>query len=135
MGAVTTPHQIPGYGDENHCGGADPSQVPPKDVRPRTSFLRVGWSISFDSSNEAVTAFWQGLDVARMLGGIAQRLAQAGDGGVQVVVEVDEDVVPPEPPVQFLAGDNFARVFEQRGKHLERLVAEVDPHAVFVELA
>jgi hypothetical protein len=74
--------------------------------------------------DEPVAATGQRLDEAGVIGGIAERVAQPGDGGVEHVVEIDEHVARPQPPAQFLARDHLARPLEQCEEHRERLVAQ-----------
>jgi hypothetical protein len=69
-----------------------------------------------------------------MRGAVAQRLAQPANGGVQVVLEIDEDIVGPEPPLEVLACDHLPGVFDERRQYLEGLLAEPDPHPALEEL-
>ena len=48
-----------------------------------------------DRGDETKTAFGEGLDISRSLGGIAERLAKFIDGGSEGVVEVDHSVRSP----------------------------------------
>ena len=84
---------------------------------------------------EAVAVLGQRFDEARLRSGIAERLAQPSDDGVQVVLEIDEDVLGPEPALEILARDHLAGVFDQQHQHLERLVAQPDAQAPFEEPA
>jgi hypothetical protein len=38
---------------------------------------------------------------------------QPGDGGVQVVLDIDEAVVRPEPPLELLARDDLPGMLQQ----------------------
>ena len=80
--------------------------------------MRTGW--------RAVTAARCGFDEARVVGRIAEYLADLVDGFVQAVVELDEGVGRPQLLTQFFTGDNLARPLEQDDKQAERLVLEID---------
>jgi hypothetical protein len=54
----------------------------------------------------------------------AQRVAQPLYSGIQAVIEVDERVRRPELAPQFLSGNDFSRLFKQRGQHLKWLFLE-----------
>src|ERR1017187_1771583 len=74
-----------------------------------------------DRSNEPVSTASQLFDIARIGGGISQRLAHLIDRGVEAVVEVDKSVGGPELLLQLFARDHFTRPLQQQGQHLERL--------------
>ncbi|HMK22094.1 MAG TPA: hypothetical protein VK466_07145 [Terriglobales bacterium] len=84
---------------------------------------------------KTVAAPVHGLDEAGMFGGIAKCLAEARDRSIQIVLEINEHTAVPEPPLQFLSGDYFARVLEQRGQYLKGLLPQLDPYATFAKLA
>ena len=60
-------------------------------------------------TDEPVAAAWQRLDIARDVGRIIERLAQAPNRRVQAGLEVDERIGGPEAIAQRLAGDELAR--------------------------
>jgi len=64
-----------------------------------------------------------------------QGLADAVDGGVDAVVEVDEGAVGPEVGGDLFAGEEFAGVGEEEGEDLEGLRVELDADALAAELA
>ncbi len=70
-----------------------------------------------------------------MFGGIAKDFAQIGNNCVQVVFEINENIISPQPVSQVFTGDNRPWAFQQRSQNLERLFAELDLHSAFAELA
>ena len=83
--------------------------------------------------DEAVAVLGKSLDEPGTLGGVAERLAQPADRGVEVVVEIDEDLARPETVLQLAAGDDTAGMLEERGQDLEGLVAQPDTDAPLAE--
>src|SRR5262249_20147857 len=75
------------------------------------------------------------LDVARMLGGIAEHEAQPVDGGVQTAIEIDEHVGRPQLSLQLVACDQPPWVLEQDEQDLERLPLQLLIDAVPPQLA
>ena len=67
-----------------------------------------GWCGFGDRIQETIATTTDGLDVARLRRGIAQRASQPVDGATDAVVEIDEGAVGPEPLPQFLTGDDLA---------------------------
>jgi len=55
-----------------------------------------------------------GLDIERLIGRVAESLAQFIDGSVDVGVVIDVRICGPQPHTQFLTRDDFAWFFEQR---------------------
>jgi len=82
-----------------------------------------GWR-GFDPGDEAVTAAGQSLDVLGIVGGVVQAFAQFVHGGVEAVIEVDEDVRRPKLGAEFLAGDELAGAMQEHGKDAEGLAGE-----------
>jgi hypothetical protein len=70
----------------------------------------------------------KGFDEARTIDRITERCAQPADGGVQVVLEIYEDILRPERVLEFLAGDHLPGAFDQRHQYLEGLLGEPDAH-------
>jgi len=70
----------------------------------------------------------------RILGGVVQNLADAVDGAVQVVVEVDEGVGP-EALLEFFASDDLAGALQQNGEYLEGLTGELEFDAIFAQFS
>ena len=79
--------------------------------------------------DEPVSAFRQGLDILRILRGVAERLADLINRRAQAVVEVDDRFRAPDLLLQFLPGDDFSGVAEQDGEQLERLALQLDADA------
>jgi hypothetical protein len=59
-----------------------------------------------------------------MIGVVSERRTQPFDGGIQAVLEVHERAIRPEAMPQFVARDDFARMFEHESKNLERLILQ-----------
>jgi hypothetical protein len=64
---------------------------------------------------------------------VAERFAQARDRGIQVVLEIDEDLRRPEPVLELLTRDDLAGALEEQRQDLEGLFAQADAHASFVK--
>src|ERR1017187_5028346 len=88
-----------------------------------------------DRSNEPVSTASQRFDIARIGGGISQRLAHLIDRCVEAVVEVDKSVGGPELLLQLFARDHFTRPLQQQGQHLERLPLQAQHHAALAQFA
>ena len=67
---------------------------------------------------EAVTLARNGLNVERLVGRIAQRLAELVDGGIDVGVVVDVSIGRSQPHAELFAGDNFAGLLEECKQNL-----------------
>jgi hypothetical protein len=76
-------------------------------------------------ADEPVSLPRQRLDVARRVGVVAERTAEAAHRAVQRRVEVD-DARRPERRLQVVAGDDLARPRQQRLQHGERLALQPD---------
>ena len=87
-----------------------------------------------DRRDEAIASARQRLDEARVVGRVAERLAQLLDRRVEGVVEVDEGVGRPEPFAHRLAGDDLARAFQEHRQQLKRLVLQLQSDAVPAKL-
>ena len=88
----------------------------------------------FDRTNETIPTSRERLDKSRIFGRVAQCFANAINGAVQVVVEIDEAVWP-KTLLQLLARDDRAWLFQQNGKYFERLTAELELEAVFAQFS
>src|SRR5213075_739760 len=90
------------------------------------------WALvgNFRLHQEAVALAGNSLDVQRLIGGIAERLAEFVDGSIYVGVVVDMRIGGPEPHAQFFAGDDFTRFFEKGQKNLINLPLELEPGPV-----
>ena len=71
-----------------------------------------------DDSNEAIAVTGKRLDEARFVGRILQRIAQPLHRVVQALLEVNESVCRPDLLLQFVAGNDLARMLQQ---HLQNL--------------
>jgi len=82
-----------------------------------------------DRRQEAVAVTRNGFDVARVLGGIAQRGPQLGHGFVQAAVKINEGVHRPELVAKLFPSHHFAGVIEQEAQDLEGLFLQLDSNA------
>lgn len=90
---------------------------------------------AFDGSDEAVAAAGEGFDEAGVSCGVAEGFAEAVDGGVHAVVEVDIGVRGPEGAGDLVAGKELAGAFEQKAEKLEGLGMDADASALAAEFA
>jgi hypothetical protein len=127
---VARAQRSPAGESQNQQDGGGDRQAPGKAARPRRRRRLGRCRGPFDRSHEAVTQSGKRFDVARLLGGVAKCLSQPGDGGVQVVVEVDERVLAPEALAQIVAAHQFAGTFQQRDEEFERKSRQADPPSV-----
>jgi hypothetical protein len=88
-----------------------------------------------DRDNEAISSASQCLNKARVLGIIAQRIAQPFDGGVKAVVEITKGVPWPEFAAKFFSCNHLARMFEQHAQDLERLFLKLQLESILAQLA
>ena len=73
----------------------------------------------FNGGDEAIPAFGKGLDESRIVGGIAQSLAQFVHGDAQAVVEIHRGFCAPKSLLQLLAADYLAWRFQQYREQLK----------------
>jgi hypothetical protein len=103
------------------------------------SCRKFGWFKGLNSylyrSNELVSTAWQRLDVARGLGRIAERVANARNCVVKAVVEIDEGVSRPDFSPKFFASHNLAGTLQQRGQHQQGLALQAQLYAAFTQLS
>ena len=90
---------------------------------------------SLDDPDKSIPSPRQGLDEARLVGGITQRLPQFADGNIEALFEINEGFVGPQPFVKRLARDEFGGAFEQRRENLKRLLLQADPNPALAEFA
>ncbi len=86
-----------------------------------------------DDADEAVAALGKGLDEPRLLVIVAERSSQLLDSGVEAVIEIHKSVAGPKPFHELLAGDDFAGMLQEQGKHLKGQHLESYFAARFVE--
>jgi hypothetical protein len=80
---------------------------------------RFRWGL--DSSNKAVAAARERLDPTRAVGGVVESVAEAIDGGVEAMLEIDKGVRGPKQGAELLASDKVTRVVQQHLKNLKGL--------------
>ena len=87
------------------------------------------WALvgNFRLHQEAVALAGNSLDVQRLIGGIAERLAEFVDSGIYIGVVVHMRISGPEPYAQLFAGDDFTRFFEKCQKNLINLPLQLEP--------
>ncbi len=71
-----------------------------------------------DPFDKSVSTSGEGLDVARCPRRIAQRFANAGNGVVKAVVEIDKSVRGPDFRPKFFAGHQIASSLQQHSQYL-----------------
>ena len=76
--------------------------------------------------DEPVSLARYGCDEARVIGGVAQRLPDLLDGGVESLIEFHKGIGGPELALQFLTGDQLARPSQQNSQDLKGLFLEFD---------
>ena len=87
-----------------------------------------------DGRDEPVAATGDGFDVRRPIGGVAQRLPDLADRGVDAGLDVDEDVRPPEPLGDLGARDELSRPLDQQDQQVHRLPPQLHPPALSPQL-
>ena len=83
---------------------------------------------------EPIPATRDGLDPARIVGGIRQRRSESIDRRVQALLELNERIVGPQPLAQFVPGDHFSRPLDQHRKNPKRLFLKANLDAALAEL-
>ena len=91
--------------------------------------------ICFDLADESIAAAWQRLDIARVISGVTERLAQPPHGGVEAVLEIDEGIVRPQALAKLVAVEELAGAIQKGKEKPERLLRQNDVRAVGVQLA
>jgi hypothetical protein len=89
----------------------------------------------FDGDYEAVAAAGERLDEAGTAGGVTESVAEAGHGGVDAVVVIDEGAAGPKDADDLVASDEFAGAREKQEKKLAGLGVQPDAKAFAAQLA
>ena len=97
------------------------------------AILRIPWM--GNGSDEAIALPGDGLDIERLVGRVAQGLAELHDRSIQAVIEVDEGVGWPEVLAQLLARDHLPGVFKQQEQNARRLFAQLDESAIAAQFS
>jgi hypothetical protein len=93
--------------------------------------MRLGTLIGdFRLHQKAVAFPGNSLDIERFVGRIAERLAELVYRGIYIGVVIDVRVGGPEANAQFLAGNHFSWLFEEREKNLIDLTLEFKPGTI-----
>ena len=90
---------------------------------------------SRDPGQEAVATARNRFYEARILGRAAQGFAQAADGIVQTVFEIDERILWPEPLLKLLPGDHLPWMLKESKQDLQWLLVEFNTDAMLAQLA
>jgi hypothetical protein len=77
-------------------------------------FLERGGGV-VDGSDETIATASERFDETRIVGGIAERIAEALDGGIEAMLKIDEGVSGPELALQFFAGDELTGFGQEKG--------------------
>jgi hypothetical protein len=114
--------------------GCHPPPAPPEGTSDR---LRL-WGRSDRSVHrrqQTITPARYGLDESWILGGVAQGVTQAADGGIQTVIEINVRICRPEAPAEFFPGYYFTGMFQQNREDLKGLLLKADADTVATQLA
>lgn len=85
-------------------------------------------------TNESVSMSWKCLDELGIFSCVIQRLPETLHRIIQPLVEVNEGVGRPDLSLNFLTRDDFSGMLKENTKHLEWLVLQFYPDAVFTNL-
>jgi hypothetical protein len=116
-------------GDQNDHNnqGKSPKVVSRRDLK--TLFLG-DFGVPRHGSEKPVAAAGESSNKPGIFRGIAQGVAEAFDGGIEAVIEINEGVSRPQLGAQLFPGDQFARPGQEKRQDLEGLVLEPDFGAV-----
>ena len=89
--------------------------------------------MEFHRSQEAISATWNGFDIARIVSSIGKRVAKFADRGIQASLEIDESIFGPEMVLQFGSGDDLALSFGEQDEDTQGLFLEADARAVLAD--
>ena len=70
-----------------------------------------------------------------IVGIVTQRASKFLDRTVQTALEIDKNVICPEPLPYFFAGHDFAWTLQQQAEHLEGLTGQPDLYIVFAHFS
>ncbi len=85
------------------------------------------YQLHLDRCDKPETSASQRLYITRIVGRVAQRLANLVDRARDAALEVDVGVYAPNLPLQLFARDDLTRPGEQRLEHAEWLPLQLDP--------
>src|SRR5512138_2634175 len=91
-------------------------------------------SLTLHGANEPIAASRQRLDVFRIVGRIAQRLAKSIDRRIERLLRVDETLLRPQSPAEGFARDELAGLLQQRREDEERLIGQADGTPISAQL-
>jgi hypothetical protein len=89
---------------------------------------------SGDGGDETVTPADDGLDKLRIVGIVAEQVAELTDGGIDAVLGIDEDFARPEPIGDFAASDELTFPGGEQDEQLHRLALDAQGAAVAEQL-
>jgi hypothetical protein len=100
--------------------------------------LRPGFRGKFRALHGAdppIAAAPNGLNENWVVGGIAQRVAQALDGAADGAIKIHKYIARPKCLAEFFVGDDFVGVAEQKSQHTEGQILKMDLDPVPAEFA
>ena len=89
---------------------------------------------SGDGCDEAVTLADDGPDKLRIVGIVAEQVAELTDGGIDAVFGIDEDFARPEPIGDLAASDELTFPGGEQNEQLQRLTLDAQGVAAAEEL-
>src|SRR5262249_11481130 len=84
-------------------------------------------------SDEAVASTRDRLDKARLIGRLAEGVAQFLNGRVDAMVELDDGVVRPQSQPDLVAQHDVAGMIEHHDQNPDRLLAQLDADAALAQ--
>jgi hypothetical protein len=84
-------------------------------------------------ADEPVASPGERLDISGFLGGVAERVPQPSNGGVDALIEFDNGFAGPEFAPDFLARDQIAGPLQEHEQDLKRLILQPDFRASFTQ--
>lgn len=84
---------------------------------------------------EAVAAARDGLNKSRAFCCVAQGLAEAADGVIEAIFELDECILGPKPILKLLSPDYLPGMLEKNQQHLQRLLVQFDSDTLLTQVS
>src|SRR5882762_7056569 len=85
--------------------------------------------------NKTIAPARKGFYESRTLGRISKNFAQPHYRIVQSMIKINKRIAQPEPIPQLLARNHIARLFQENGENLERLLGHLESQAVLANFA
>jgi len=87
----------------------------------------------FRLNNQAIALARDGLDIKRLVRGVAESLAQLVYGGVYVGVVIDMGIRGPQAEAQFIPGDHLTMLFDKGEQNLIDLALQFEASAILAD--